>query len=179
MDALTKWTVEDYHHAIATGQFSDRQIELIQQEIVEMSPEGPIHHFLTMNGADYLRSVLGQQAIISEAHPITLIDSEPEPDIAIVRPPATRYKTRHPYLEDIYWIIEIADSTLAKDLGVKKALYANAGIPEYWVIDISTTTLKVFQKPTKQDYQSAQDYRDGIVSPLAFPELKISVKKLI
>jgi Uma2 family endonuclease len=179
MYTLTKWTIEDYHRMIAAGILNERRVELIQGEIIDMSPESPWHHFLNLSGAAYLRSLLGQQAIISEAHPITLTDSEPEPDIAVVRPPLTRYQTHHPYPEDIYWLIEIADSTLKKDIGLKRKVYAKVGIPEYWVIDIPHKTLKVWQNSENDDYQNHRDHQTGIIQPLAFPSLDIQVKKLI
>jgi hypothetical protein len=174
-----KWTIEAYHQAIAAGCFADQPVELFQGEIIEVSPESPFHHFLNLNGADYLRLLLGQQAIVSEAHPITLVNSEPEPDIAVVRAPIAAYKNRHPSPEDIYWIIEIADSTLNKDLGLKKALYASAGIPEYWVIDVKAKTLNIFQSPLENDYKIAHSYREGVVFALAFPAVAIRVHKLL
>lgn len=179
MYTLTKWTVEDYHQMIQAGILSDRNVELINGEIINMSPEGPIHHFLNVTIADYLRSLLESKAIISEAHPITLRDSEPEPDITIIRSPIAQYKNHHPYPEDIFWVIEISDSTLSKDLGVKKKSYASEGIREYWVIDVNNKMLKVFQNPLNNDYQICQEYKNGIVSPLAFPSLGIAVEKLI
>jgi Uma2 family endonuclease len=114
-----------------------------------------------------------------EAHPITLADSEPKPDIAIVRPPDTLYLNRHPYTEDIYWLIEISDRTLKKDLEVKKIIYANAGIKEYWVIDLQSRILYVFQNPIEQDYQIKQVYQEGVIFSLAFPTLPISVEQLL
>ncbi|MGD1700552.1 Uma2 family endonuclease [Dapis sp. BLCC M229] len=114
-----------------------------------------------------------------EAHPITLVDSEPEPDITIVRSPDTLYLDRHPYREDIYWIIEIADSTLQKDLGTKKKLYGCSGIEEYWVIDIANKNLKVFRNLMNNKYQIEQNYQDRIIFPLAFPSVEISIKKII
>ncbi|MEG3437059.1 Uma2 family endonuclease [Pannus brasiliensis CCIBt3594] len=179
MYTLTRWTVEDYHRIIEAGILEDRPVELMKGEIIDMSPESPFHHFLNMSGVTYLRSLLGQQAIISEAHPITLPDSEPEPDIAIIRLPITNYRNRHPHPEDIYWIIEISDSTLKKDLSLKKNVYASAGIREYWVIDLQTRTLHVFRNPLGNDYESAETYRDGVVYSLAFPTIEISVKKLL
>jgi Uma2 family endonuclease len=179
MITLTKWTVENYHQMIDTGILNNHRVELINGEIIEMSPEGPFHHFVNLNVADYLRDLLGQKAIISEAHPITLDNSEPEPDIAIIHPPRIKYKNRHPYPEDIYWLIEIADSTRKIDLGIKKSLYARVEIPEYWVIDLKNQSLKIFQNPLDGDYQITKEYQDGIVYSLAFPEIEISVKKLI
>jgi Uma2 family endonuclease len=179
MHTLAKWTVEDYHKIVAAGILSERHVELIAGEIIEMSPEGSIHRFVNYRGVIYLRSLLREQAIVIEAHPITLADSEPEPDIAIVRSPDTLYLNRHPYPEDIYWLIEISDRTLKKDLEIKKLLYAKAGIKEYWVIDLQSRTLHVFQNPTEQDYQIKKVYQEGMVSPLAFPMLEICVKQLL
>lgn len=179
MHTLTQWTVEDYHKMIEAGILNERPVELIAGKIIDMSPEGSIHTFINYRGVIYLRSLLGERAIIREAHPITLANSEPEPDIAIVRSPDTRYLEHHPYPEDIYWLIEISDRTLKKDLGIKKSIYAGALIREYWVIDISSQILKVFQNPVEDDYQIQQDYQQGIVSPLAFPSLQVSVERLM
>ena len=176
---LMKWTVEDYHRMIEAGILDDRHVELLQGEIIEMSPEGTFHRFLNHRGVKYLRLILGNQAEIMESHPITLLDSEPEPDVTIVRTPDTLYLNRHPYPEDIYWIIEISGSTLNKDLIDKKSLYATFNIPEYWVIDINNKMLYVFQNPQVNDYKITKTYREGIIYSLAFPKAEIDVKKLI
>ena len=178
MYTLTKWSLSDYHKMIEAGILSDRRVEFILGDIVEMSPEGPIHRHINHSTVKYLRKLLKDQAEVIEAHPITLSDSEPEPDIAIVRFPDDLYLNHHPYPEDIYWLIEISDTTLAKDLGIKKKAYAQAAIREYWVIDLSSTTLKVFLNPTEEDYQTEYEYQDGIVSPQAFPKIEIMVKRL-
>lgn len=179
MYTLTRWTVEDYHRMIEAGILDDRRVELIRGEIIEMSPESPFNYFLNRRDVRYLESLLEERALISEGHPITLPDSEPEPDIAIVRSPDTLYLDHHPYPEDIYWIIEISDSTLKKDLSLKKNVYASAGIREYWVIDLQTRTLHVFRNPLGDDYEIAETYRDGVVYSIAFPTIEISVKKLL
>jgi Uma2 family endonuclease len=181
MDTLAKaqWSVEAYHQMIEAGSLGDRSVELIGGEIVTMSPEGPIHRFINHRASQYLRLLLGEHAEVIEAHPITLADSEPEPDIAVVRSPDTLYVNRHPSPEDIYWLIEIADTTLAKDLGIKKQVYARAGISEYWIVDIPSQTLKIFQNPESDSYQLEREYTEGVISPLAFPALKISVLRLL
>ena len=122
MKNLTKWTVEDYHRMIDAGIIKNRQVELINGEIINLSPEEPIHRFINHRAVKYLRSIFGNLAEVMEVHPVTLVNSEPEPDITIVRSPDTLYLDRHPYSKDIYCIIEIADSTLQKDLGTKKTL---------------------------------------------------------
>jgi Uma2 family endonuclease len=177
--ATAKWSLDDYHQMIASGLLDNRSLELINGEIIQMSPEGVAHSFYCRGTAKYLRSILGERAEISEAHPITLPnDSEPEPDIAIVRTPDTLYQTRHPLPADIFWLIEIASSTLAKDLGVKKDIYAQAGIPEYWVINLQTLELVVFKDLTGDEYRSKVCLSSGNISPLAFPEISIEIARL-
>jgi Uma2 family endonuclease len=129
MSTLTKWSLADYHKMIETGILNERRVELIGGEIIEMSPEAPIRTNIIYVGVIYLRSLLGEKAIVREAHPITLDDSEPEPDLAIVRSPHPLYLTHHPHAQDIYWLIEIADTSLEKDLGIKKKLMPKQAFP--------------------------------------------------
>ncbi len=179
MQTLAKWSVEDYHRMLEAGIFADRQVELITGEIVEVAPEGPLHRFINVTAADYLRELLQGKAQVYEAHPVTLTDSEPEPDLAIVRVPDTRYLSRHPYADDIYWLIEIADSTLARDLDKKKKAYADAKVAEYWVVDVQAGKLRVFRQPEAGDYQSEEEYFQGVIEPLAFPEVEVTIAKII
>ncbi|MCY7334951.1 MAG: Uma2 family endonuclease [Chamaesiphon sp.] len=173
-----KWSLNDYHQMIESGLLAERSLELINGEIIEMSPEGIAHSFYCRGTAKYLRSLLGNRAEISEAHPITLPnDSEPEPDIAIVRTPDTLYQTRHPFPEDIFWLIEIANTTLVK-LGVKRDLYAFAGIPEYWVMNLQTLELVVFRDLIDNEYRSEICLSSGTISSLAFPEIPIDISRL-
>lgn len=174
-----KWSLQDYHQMIDTGLLDDRTVELLSGEIIEMSPEGVPHSFYCRETSEYLRQLLGDRAKISEAHPITLPDnSEPEPDIAIVRMPAALYRDRHPQPEDIFWLIEVSNSTLAKDLGIKKDIYADAGISEYWVMNLQESVLIVFRDLTASGYQSETRFNSGTISPLAFPEISIVVQQL-
>ncbi len=115
---------------------------------------------------------------MSEAHPITLQQSEPEPDIAIVRLPEARYDERHPGSEDIFWLIEIADTTLAVDLNKKKQIYAAARISEYWVMNVKAHSLSVFRQPRGNDYSLKYEMTQGELLPLAFLEIAVSVERL-
>lgn len=176
-----KWSLSDYHAIVETGLLDDRKVELVRGEIIEMSPEGAPHSSYCSEIGEYLRRLLGDRAKVREAHPITLPnDSEPEPDIAIVRTRSTLYRDRHPYPEDIFWLIEIANSTLAKDLSFKKDLYADAGISEYWVLNLQALTLVVFRDLNSAGYQSETSFTSGeILSPVAFPDLAIDVQQLL
>ncbi|MGV2827847.1 Uma2 family endonuclease [Myxosarcina sp. GI1(2024)] len=178
MSTLAKWSVEDYHLMIESGVLSDRSVELLEGDIVEMSPEGPLHRFINDTAAEYLRELLRGQAKVFEAHPITLANSEPEPDIAVVRLPNTNYLTRHPYPDDIYWLIEISNTTLEEDLGKKKKIYAKANINEYWVIDLKTTELTIFREPSANDYKTKFTVSYGTIFSIAFPSIPIEVVKL-
>lgn len=179
MITIAKWSVEDYHKIIETGILSDRPVELLEGTIIEMSPEGPLHRKKCDGVADYLREKLRGYAKVYEAHPITLTTSEPEPDIAIVRLPVSLYDNHHPYPEDIYWLIEISDKTLSKDLQQKRLIYAEAGIREYWVIDVEKRELKVFQSLFNGDYRQEERYTTGTILSVAFPEIQLSVENMI
>ncbi len=115
-----KWTIEKWHELVNSGVLDGQKVELLEQEIVCMSPEGVEHSYTNENVVIYLRNLLSGLARVRESHPITLDNSEPEPDIAIVRLPETIYRNHHPYAEDIYWLIEVSNRTLTKDLEQKR-----------------------------------------------------------
>ncbi len=176
-----RWTVSRYHQAVEAGIFDGQPIELLDGELFEMSPEGIPHAGLSSDGADYLREKLGNRVKIREAKPITLPnDSESEPDIAIVKPLGNLYKTeRHPYVADIFGVIEYADTSLEKDLKLKSKIYAEASIVEYWVINLKTRELVVFRHPVGNVYQSKSTMARGLIYPVSFPKIQLEVSKLV
>jgi Uma2 family endonuclease len=178
--STVKWSVEDYHQMIKTGLLDDRPVELLAGEIVAMSPEGEPHAFFSRTAGQYLTFVLGDRALVSPAKPITLPNgSEPEPDLAIVQPLGREYLTHHPYPENIFWVIEYANSSLEKDATVKYHIYAEAGIPEYWLVNLQTGELIIYRQPSGREYGSKITLKDGAISPLAFPDVIIPVEKII
>lgn len=179
MKIPAKWSVDEYHHMIEAGILRDRHVELLGGEIVEMSPETPIHYTTAKRGTRYLEDLLSGMADVRFNGPITLTDSEPEPDIAIVRLPESLYGNRHPGPEDILWLVEIAKSSLKKDLETKLEIYAVAGIQEYWVLDLSSKRVVVLRDPRGNKYLEKLEVTDGTITPLAFPNVKVSVKKLL
>ena len=116
--AIAKWTLDDYHRMIESGLLNDRPVELLNGEIVEMSPEGVSHAYLSHEAARYLRHALGERADVRQGKPIALPNShsEPEPDIAVVQPRGREYLQHHPYPENIFWLIEFASTSLSKDV---------------------------------------------------------------
>ena len=175
-----KWTLNEYHQMIEVGLISGRQVELLNGEIVEMPPEGPEDAQLSTDAADYLRSLLGDKALVRDAKPITIPEtsSEPEPDLAIVQPLRALYRTRHPYPENIFWVIEYSNTSLSKDLDAKRKVYASSGIKEYWVVDLKNRLVKVLRNPIDGNYSEELTLIDGEISPIAFPEIKVLVRQL-
>jgi len=179
MRVLAKWTVEDYHRMIEAGILSDRRVELLEGDIIAVSSESPLHSKSNSNIAKYLRRKLNGKAEIFEGHPVTLPDSEPEPDVAIVRIQKDEYGDRHPSGEDIFWLIEVSRSTLARDKNQKKRIYAVAGIKEYWVVDLDAKELIIWKQPKGKDYQTEFKINQGMISSLAFPDIELEVKEML
>lgn len=178
MKLLAKWSVDDYHRMVRAGILRDRRVELLAGEVVEMSLD-PVHYNTAKRGAKYLEELLVGQADVRFNGPITLSTSEPEPDIAIVRLPESAYNDRHPEPEDIFWLVEVAKISLNKDLDLKASIYANAGIQEYWVVDLSANQITVFREPQDGQYTTKQTIGKGVIKPLAFQEIQVSVERLL
>ncbi len=178
MKTLAKWTVADYHRMVNTGILTGRRVELLAGEIVEMSPETPIHYTTAKQGAKYLETLLAGKAEIRFNGPITLTDSEPEPDIAIVRLPESNYVERHPTTADIFWIIEVAHSSLKIDLELKARIYASAGIAAYWVLDLVQRQVTVMRNPENNQYLDLGVITESCLIPLAFPDIEIRLDDL-
>jgi Uma2 family endonuclease len=179
MKTLAKWSIDDYHRMVEAGILRGRQVELLGGEIVEMSPETPIHYATAKRGAKYLEELLSAKADVRFNGPITLSDSEPEPDLAIVRLPESSYYDRHPGPQDIFWIVEVAKTSLKKDLEIKLAIYATAGIQEYWILDLSTKQMIVFRNPQGDKYVEEYTIAERTIAPLAFADVLVSVKRLL
>lgn len=179
MKTLAKWSTQEYHNMIATGIFKDRRLELLDGEIVEMSPESPLHYYQAQSSVEYLQLLLKDQAYIRFNGPISLTDSEPEPDLAIVKNPKEKYINHHPNQAEILLLIEVSHSTLAYDLNDKKKTYARNNIPEYWIIDLKHSQLYIFRNPKQENYEFQLILKEGKLKPLAFSELEIEVQKLL
>ena len=178
---LVKWTIADYHQMIEAGILGNRRAELLNGEIVEMPSEGAPHAGLITRTAEYLRELLGYSVLVREGHPITLpsSNSEPEPDIAIVARSPSYYMQRHPYPEDIFWLIEFSNSSLQKDLDSKAKIYAAAGIAEYWVVNFQARKLVVMRDSADGEYRSQVDWQTGTIEPLGFAGVAVEVDRIL
>ena len=129
----------------------DDPVELLEGWLVYKMPKNPPHRVATKLTRDALESVVPLGWYVDSQEPITLEDSEPEPDVVIVRGETRNYLDRHPTGQDIALVIEVADSTLERDRTSKQRLYARAGIPIYWIINLSEQTIEVYTVPAIAD----------------------------
>ena len=177
-----RWTLDEYHQIIISGIITpETPTELINGQIIERVPQQPPHAATTDEGGDYLKALFSGEAKVRVQLPVTLPpDSEPEPDFAIVKIDANLYRDRHPGPSDIYLIIEVADSTLQKDKQYKSQLYAQAGIPEYWVINLKQHQVIVYRQLQDSTYQTEQTLEaSDKIQPLEFPNLTVDLKRLL
>lgn len=176
---LTRWTLDDYHRMIDAGLFVNRRVELLNGLVVEMAPEGPDHAELSTDADEFFVQQANGRYRVRVAKPMTIaaIGSEPEPDIALVK--GKSYRQGHPAPADVYLIIEFSNTTLAKDTDEKRRAYAAAGIEDYWVANLKDGELIVYRQPMDGDYQAEQRLRQGVVTPLAFPDITVTVDSLL
>ncbi|NJK38873.1 MAG: Uma2 family endonuclease [Oscillatoriales cyanobacterium RM2_1_1] len=173
------WQIDLYHQAVNAGIFDHRDIELLEGELIKMSPEGTPHAGAIRDLARFLTFQLGNRAEVSDGHPVTLSEtSEPEPDIAIVQPLGKVYRDHHPYPENIFWLIEFSNSSLEQDLGQKQRIYAMAEISEYWVVNLRQQQVHVYRQPQEGEYQISEVVRDGSLTPEAFPDVQVDLREL-
>jgi Uma2 family endonuclease len=149
--------VDDYHRMVQAGVFDeDDRLELLEGVIVEMSPQSPRHALVITRLCDPQFAPLGADCVARAQLPLTLEpDSEPEPDVAIVRRTASGDRLRHP--STALAVFEVASDSLRKDRLAKAALYARAGIPEYVIVNLVQDTLEVHRDPDREGrrYRSA------------------------
>lgn len=181
MSTTLRLSIDEYHAMIARGAFNDlraRHIELIHGELREMSPQGPWHGKVLRRLIRWSRLLPLDAMELSVQSPITIesLDSEPEPDIVWLKPQA--YGDCHPGPQDVLLLIEVAYSSLRNDLGENVGLYAQAGISDYWVVDLGNRVVHVFRQPDTTSYAVHDQFTAGGVSPLAFPQMKLTLAEL-
>ena len=176
------FTREEYHRMGEVGilTHSDR-VELIRGEIIKMSPQGLRHRAFIDNLTRLLATRLGDRAIVSIQMPIVLAeDTEPEPDVQILRRRPVPYKQREVRAEDAFLLIEVAESSLAYDRSTKLRLYAAAGIPEYWVVDCAAESIEVHRTPHADGYREVVRVVEptATVGLQAFPDVVLRLAEI-
>jgi Uma2 family endonuclease len=177
--ALRLFTVTDYHQMVAAGVLApDEQVELIEGQLFQMAAKGTAHSAAVTRIDRILSAQLTGRALLRLQDPVQLSDwSEPEPDIAIIQLDPSDYEDHHPQPAEIFWLIEVADASLKRDLELKAPLYARSGIREYWVLDVQERCLYGFQPPGPAGYAARVLCESETIAPLACPDGVISVSE--
>ena len=180
--ALRKFTVEEYHKLAEVGILGeDDRVELIEGEIVVNSPIGSRHAACVNRLTHLVTQRVGDRAIVSVQNPIRLSEhSEPQPDLALLKPRPDFYANEHPKPKDALLIVEVAETSLEYDREVKLPLYAGCGIPEVWLVDVTRRRVEIFKKPQGERYTSARALTraDEALAPEALPELKLTLREI-
>lgn len=186
--ALAPWvprrliTTEEYHRMADAGILTeDDRVELIEGELVTMSPIGSDHTGMVNWLTRTLVLAVGDRAIVSVQNPVRLNSrSEPQPDFALLRPRPDDYRSVTPAPDDVLLIIEIANSSLNYDRTVKRPLYARSGIPEFWIVDLSGQEVEVCRGLADGAYRAVVRVgRGGALEPHLLPGVVIRVDALL
>jgi Uma2 family endonuclease len=149
-DRIWRLSIEQYHAIIQAGILTDDDsVELLEGWLVFKMPKNPPHRVTTRLVRTALENILPAGWYVDSQEPITLSNSEPEPDIVVVRGDTRQYLDRHPGAEDIALIIEVSDTTLQRDRTVKKRIYARAGISIYWIVNLVEEQVEVYSQPKR------------------------------
>jgi Uma2 family endonuclease len=174
--------VHEYYRMAEAGILhEDERVELIEGEIIEMSPIGGKHAACVKRLILLLIERLGRAAVVGAQDPVRLTDlTEPQPDVAVLRPREDFYAEGHPAPEDVLLLIEVSDTTLEYDRSVKVPLYARAGISEVWIVDLTGRKIEVYSRPADGAYRDIRSVEPGSsISPQALPDLVVNVDDVL
>lgn len=176
-----RFTVAEYYRMAEAGILAaDDRVELIEGEILEMSPIGVRHPAVIDKIAALVRErVSGLMVRIQ--HPVRLSErSEPQPDLALVHAREDYYATAHPGPQDVLLLIEVADSSVMYDRNLKVPFYARSGISEVWLVDLVTNAVEVHARPTANGYSHMQRFERGVTVVSAnLPELRVEAADIL
>lgn len=180
-------SVAQYHQMISAGILTeDDPVELLEGYLVPKLPKNPPHCHACDAIAEILNRLELKVFFVRSQNPITTADSEPEPDISVVRGKRSDYRGRHPGPSDSALVIEVADTSLAHDRGIKKRVYARSGVPIYWIVNLQDRQLEVYSQPfvadDRADYGTVKVLTPSKEVPLVLDGKKhavLPVKKLI
>ncbi|HEX9700961.1 MAG TPA: Uma2 family endonuclease [Acidobacteriota bacterium] len=182
LPARRRFTVDEFEHLAEVGILDeDDRVELLDGDIVEMTPISSQH----AGGVNALIAIyagrLGDRAVVAAQNPVRLDDfNEPQPDLCLLRPREDRYRRSHPGAGDVLLLIEVAHTSQPYDQGIKAPLYSRYGVRETWVVDVDESTVHVFRDPSPAGYRSHEQLRPGeTVAPEAFPEVLVEVAEIV
>jgi len=172
-NSVRRFTVDEYHELIRVGVLKEgERVELLEGWIVEKMTHNPLHDVVVDRVHEAIRDRVSRDWRVRVQSATTTADSEPEPDIVVARGPAERYANRHPGAADIALLVEIADSSLARDRH-KARIYAREGVAVYWIVDLPDSVIEIHTDPTGPDlqprYRTTTRYGIADTVPLLIP----------
>ncbi len=175
-----KWTLEEYHQLGAAGLLQDQRYELLEGEIVEMSPVGTMHKACVRRLTKLLPKRIGEYALLEIQQPLVVGNEEPIPDMMLLKPDPNDYNDRDPAAPDTLLVIEVADSTLKTDQEVKVPKYARNGVPEVWIVDLNTDRIWVYRNPQDGAYTQIQAHgRGATLAVQAVPQITLTTDEIL
>lgn len=159
----------------------DDRVELIEGEIIKMSPIGSSHAACVSRLDRLLQRAISGKALVWIQNPVRLSDfSEPVPDVALLEPRADFYASRHPQPEDVMLLIEVGASSIRSDRNIKTHLYGRAAIPEVWLVDLQHNTVEVYFDLADGAYRETVKYQPGeVVTSATIPDLRLKVSDIV
>jgi Uma2 family endonuclease len=179
---LRRLTVDEYERMGQVGILrEDERVELIEGKIVEMTPIGRRHAGVVNRLSDLLNGKCRDVALVAVQNPVQLSDlSLPQPDVALLRRDPRFYTSRYATPQDVYLLIEVADTTVDSDRRVKVPLYAGSGIAEVWLVDLEQEIIAAYRDPAPEGYRVVQTLRRGErLAPAAFPDRGLAVADML
>jgi Uma2 family endonuclease len=176
------FTVDEYSRMAEAGILNeDDRVELIEGEIIEMSPIGHRHSGCVARAHKRFIEALGSTAVVMSQSPLLLSDwTAPQPDIIVLHPRADFYDTRTPNASDVLLAVEVSDSSLRYDRDIKVPLFAAAGTLEVWIEDLQHDQILVFRDPSGKAYKTNLTFHRGdTIAPVAFPDKTFAVDDLL
>lgn len=177
-----RFNVKAYYRMAETGVLPpDARVELLNGRIIDKSPISPAHGGTVKRLNRIFNAQANGRWLVSTQDPVHLDDhSEPEPDVALLKPPPDDYKSQHPGPDDVLLLIEVSDTTLDLDREEKLPAYARAGVAEVWIVNLNAANIEVYRTPHFTGYSSKTVLAAGDqIAPQAFPDATVSVWELL
>lgn len=180
---IHKFNIETYHRLISTGILhEDDRVELIEGRIVDMTPIGTRHSACVKRLNSLFSRKLQGHVIVSVQDPVLLLkdESEPEPDVTLLKYREDFYSEELPKAEDVLLLIEVADTSVEYDREIKIPLYARAGIQEVWIVNLLENCIEIYSSPRSGVYELSLTVKnDQTLSPKAFPDISLTAKQIL
>jgi Uma2 family endonuclease len=180
--AKHRFNVKEYYRMAETGVLQpDARVELLNGEIIDMSPIGPFHGGVTNYLTEIFTAVSKRRLVTAVQNPVRLDEhSEAQPDLVLLKPSSDFYRRQHPQPADVFLLIEVSDSSLATDREAKLPVYGRAGIAEVWIVNLIEQAVEVYREPHFTGYGSKTILRAGDqAAPQAFPDVTVDVAELL